>query len=452
MSPSTPGPDGRRPPTLPAGTVAALTARLGRLDAVLAARLPGDPGTRQPVHTCYVPADRIHPEIVTQWGAAARDALRRHAPDPGTLAAVTLGRTPQRGAEAAGNDDPELAADVYAHVVGALSAEPIQDLRVDLEDGYGPRPDDAEDTDTVAAAEALRAASAAGLLPASYGLRPKSLDPAVRARGLRSLDLFLTTLAGDDGPPPGLVVTLPKVSAPEQVKVFADVLSVLEHRLGIPPTALEIQVETPAAVLGLPALVAAAPERLTGLHVGTYDYSAALGISAADQASDHPAVELATSLMQLAAAGTGVRVADGSSNLLPAGTTAEVHAGWRRHAGLIRRAWSRGLYQGWDLHPAQLVSRHAAVGGCLLSGLPAALRRLADYAAARAGGSVADEPATARALAGHVLRALDARLLDDARLRAAGLDHATVARLGGRADPRPAEPVAGRPGRDQAPR
>nr|WP_035952887.1 aldolase/citrate lyase family protein [Parafrankia sp. EUN1f] len=414
-------------PTLSADTTAALTATLGRLDAELAARYPGDPGTRQPVHTCYVPADRVHPDIVGEWGRVAREALTRHAPDPETLALVTLG-----GSAAA------IAADVYAHVSRTLAAEPVQDLRVDLEDGYGIRADSAEDADAVAAARALRSAAAAGTLPTCYGLRPKSLDAAVRARGLRSLDLFLTTLAGDDGPPPGLVVTLPKVSAPEQVVVFCDVLTSLERQLGIGPVALEIQVETPAAVLSLPALVAAAPGRLTGLHVGTYDYSAALGISAADQASDHPAVELATALMQLAAAGTGVRVADGSSNLLPVGAAADVHAGWRRHGELVRRAWSRGLYQSWDLHPAQLVSRHAAVAGCLLRGLPDALRRLADYAAARASGSVADEPATARALAGHVLRALDANLLDDTRLRTAGLDRATVSRLGGR--PSPAQP------------
>ncbi|CAI7974682.1 HpcH/HpaI aldolase (Modular protein) [Frankia sp. Hr75.2] len=417
-------PDTEVVPTLSDDAIAALTADLAPLDADLTARFPGDPGTRQPVHTCYLPADRLHPDVVLEWGEAAREALRHHAPDPDALAAAT-----------AGDSDPAIAAAVYAHVVQALTVEPIQDLRVDLEDGYGTRPDEVEDADAVQAAQALRTAAAAGALPASYGLRPKSLDAAVRARGLRSLDLFLTTLAGDggeDGPPPGLVVTLPKVSAPEQVIVFSEVLAELERQLGIPPVALEIQVETPAAVLSLPALAGAAPGRLTGLHVGTYDYSAALGIAAEYQASDHPGVELATALMQLAAAGTGIRVADGSSNVLPVGRASDVRSAWRRHAGLVRRAWSRGLYQGWDLHPGQLVSRHAAVAGCLLTGLPDALRRLADYAAARTSGSVADEPATARALAGHVLRAVDARLVDDARLRAAGLDEETVARLGGR--------------------
>jgi citrate lyase beta subunit len=404
---------------LPDDVIANLTAQLEPVDAALAARFPGEAGTRAPVHTCYVPADRLHPDVVMEWGEAAREALATHAPTPATLAAAT-------------DLDPALAESVYAHVVRTLTVEPIQDLRVDLEDGYGIRGEDVEDDHAVAAAEALRTAAAADALPASYGLRPKSLDAAVRRRGLRSLDLFLTTLAGDDGPPPGLVVTLPKVSAVEQVEVFGAVLAELERRLGLPETPIELQIETPAAVLALPALVDAGRGRLTGLHIGTYDYSAALGIAAEHQASDHAGVEYATTLMQLVAAGTGIRVSDGSSNLLPLGDTHTVHAAWRRHAALVRRAWARGLYQGWDLHPAQLVSRHATVAGCLLGGLPAALDRLSAYAAARSAGAVADEPATARALAGHLLRALDAGVLDDTGLAAAGLDRCTVTRLGGR--------------------
>jgi citrate lyase beta subunit len=404
---------------LPEETLVRLTAPLAAVDAALARRFPGDPPGRQPVHTCYVPADRFTPATAVAWGIDALAALDRHGGSAGDLAEAT--GTP-----------PELAHLVGAHVRRALATEPVQDLRIDLEDGYGIRPDGAEDHDATAAAHAALAAAAAGTLPPSYGLRPKSLDPAVRARGLRSLGLFLTALAAGAPAPPGLVVTLPKVSAPQQLTVFLAVLGAYEDRLGLPPIALEVQVETPAAVLALPELVAAGGRRLTGLHVGTYDYSSALGIAAAHHASDHPAVELATGLMQLAAAGTGVRVADGSSNLLPVGGSDAVRAGWRRHAGLVRRAWWRGIYQGWDLHPAQLVSRHAAVASCLLEGLPAALARLSAYAAARSEGAVADEPATARSLAGHVLRALDARLVDDAELEAAGLDRGTTLTLAGR--------------------
>ncbi|MCM3884437.1 aldolase/citrate lyase family protein [Frankia sp. R82] len=459
--------------TLPLETIARLTAVLEPLDAALAARHPGASadGGRQPVHTCYLPADQMRADVVPAWGAQAAQLLRRHAPDPAALAVAT-----------GGDPTDTVAAAVHAHVSRTLATEPVQDLRVDLEDGYGLRADDVEDADAVRAAQALRAAAVAGTLPTRYGLRPKSLDPAVRARGLRSLDLFLTTLVGDDGPPPGLVLTVPKVSAPEQVRVFVDVLAALAARLGLPvPIGIEIQVETPAAVLALPDLVRAGldlgrdpnPEaghhlgrergraqgvvpatgpagRLIGLHVGTYDYSAALGISGADQAGDHPSVEYATTMMQLVTAGTGIDVADGSSNLLPVderpGTGgADVRRAWRRHADLVRRAWHRGLYQGWDLHPGQLVSRHAAVAGCLLAGLDDALARLGAYVSARdasaGAGPVADEPATGRALAGQILRALDAGLVDDAGLGSVGLRRTQVHSLVRQPTHRPDSPA-----------
>jgi len=393
-------------PTLPDDVLAGLLAPLAAVDAALARRLTGPAPGRQPVHTVYVPADRFGADTVPVWRAQAEAALSAHAADPATLAAVTGAR-------------PALADPVFGHVRRTLVAEPVQDVRIDFEDGYGIRADAEEDDHVAAAVAAVHAARAAGELPRRYGIRAKSLDPAVRDRGLATLDAFLAGLAGGGSPPAGLVVTMPKVSAPEQVTVFVAVLAELERRLGLPVTPLELQIETPAAVLALPALVEAGGERLIGLHVGTFDYSAALGISAEHQASDHPAVELATSLMQLTAAGTRVAAVDGSCNLLPVGGREAVHAGWSRHAGLVRRAWMRGLYQGWDLHPVQLVSRHAAVAACLLEGLPAALERLAAYTAARQDGAVADEPATARALAGHVQRAVDAGLLSDADARTA---------------------------------
>src|SRR3712207_6600705 len=129
----------------------------------------------------------------------------------------------------------------------------------------------------------------------------------------------------------------------------------------------------------LARMVHAAGPRLTGLHHGTYDYSAALGIAAAHQASDHPAADLAKDLMQVSVAGTGAVAVDGSTNVLPVGTTARVHAAWRLHAGLVRRVLERGLYQGWDLHPAQLVTRYAATYDFFRAALPAAAARLSAY-------------------------------------------------------------------------
>jgi hypothetical protein len=169
------------------------------------------------------------------------------------------------------------------------------------------------------------------------------------------------------------------------------------------------------------------------LHYGTYDYSAALGIAAAHQASDHPAADHAKAVLQVAAAGTGARAVDGSTNQLPVGERAAVQAGWRRHAGLVDRALRRGFYQGWDLHPAQLPTRYLATYAFFRAALPAAIERLGAYRAGLAGG-VLDEPATARALASALVRALDCGAADELEVLAPlALDRPALDRLAGRA-------------------
>jgi hypothetical protein len=136
--------------------------------------------------------------------------------------------------------------------------------------------------------------------------------------------------------------------------------------------------------------------------------------------------------MQLAVAGTGARAVDGSTNRLPVGPTAQVHEAWQVHAGLVRRALERGLYQGWDLHPAQLVTRYTATYAFFRAALPAAAARLGAYLD-RVEAGVLDEPATARALAGVLLRGRDCGALDDDDIRAAGgPDPDSLGRLAGR--------------------
>ena len=219
-------------------------------------------------------------------------------------------------------------------------------------------------------------------------------------------------------------MTLPKVTDVEQVAAFLPVLEALQaaHQVTLD---LELQIETPQAVLGpdctatLARMVHVAGPRLIGLHYGTYDYSAALGIAAAHQASDHPAADFAKQLMQVAVAGTGAHVVDGSTNVLPVGGRDDVHAAWRLHARLVRRALVRGFYQGWDLHPAQLVTRYTATYAFFRAALPAAVARLTAYLDSAEGG-VLDEPATARALASVLLRGLDCGALDGDDVAAEG--------------------------------
>jgi citrate lyase beta subunit len=375
-----------------------LTERLAAADAELRDRYPGDPGTRQPVHTVYVPADRFSAAVPAGWGAAALELLEKHARTPEDLSAAT-------------GMPPELVANVLPRVRAKLGREPVEDLRVDFEDGYGHRPDDEEDRAARQVAEQLAHGAEAPTAPPFVGIRFKSLEAATRRRGLRTLELVVAGLLDGGGLPDGFVLTLPKVTSVAQVEAMAEVCSRLEAAYGLPSGRLrfEIQVETPQAVLApdgtatVARMIPAAAGRCVGLHYGTFDYSAALGIAAAHQSLDHPSADHAKAVLQVAAAGTGVRLSDGSTNVLPVGDRDAVHAAWRLHARLVRRSLERGFYQGWDMHPGHLPTRYLATYAFFRGNLPEAASRIRAYLRHAAGG-VMDEPATARALATAVVR------------------------------------------------
>lgn len=394
----------------------AISASLAPVDAELERRYPGDPGTRQPVHTVYVPGDAFAADTIRTWGDRALAALDEHAPDAASFAAV-LGLT------------DELAEPVYGRVRAKLEREPVEDLRVDFEDGYGPRPDAEEDATAARAARLIAEAYRNGTAAPYMGIRTKCMEAPVRDRGIRTLDIFLTGLMEEGGLPDGLVLTLPKVTYAEQVTAMVRLLEEFEKARGLEPGRIgfEIQIETSQSILAtdgtatVARMIQAAEGRATGLHYGTFDYSACLGVSAAYQSSDHPAADHAKAIMQVAAAGTGVRLSDGSTNVLPVGPAENVHDAWRLHYGLTRRALARAYYQGWDMHPGHLPTRYAAVFAFYREGFEQAAARLSRYAG-HASGDVMDEPATAKALSGYLLRGLDCGALDIPEVaRATGL-------------------------------
>lgn len=407
-----------------------IAASLAGVDAELDRRYPGDPGTRQPVHTVYVPADAFTPDTVRTWGERALALLDEHAPDADALAAV-LGLP------------GELAGEVHQRVRAKLAAEPVEDLRIDFEDGYGHRPDTEEDADAVRAARLVATAGDAGAeapVPVWAGIRMKCLESAVRDRAIRTLDIFLTTLLAEGGLPHGLVLTLPKVTYPEQVRAMVRLCEEFEEARELPSGRIrfEIQIETTQAVLGadgratVARLIDAAGGRATSLHYGTFDYSAACGVSAAYQSMDHPVADHAKAVMQVAAAGTGVRLSDGSTNVLPVGSRERVHEAWRLHYALVRRSLARAYYQGWDMHPGQLPTRYAAVYAFYREGLERSAARLAAYAG-RSESDVLDEPATARALSGYLLRGIDCGAVGVAEVaRLTGLTRLELDLLAGR--------------------
>lgn len=378
-------------------TLAAVEARLADTDKLLRENYPGDSGARQPVHTVYVPGDRFTGELAAQWGANALTAA-------GGAAGL------RELATRLGYAQPEKLG---ALVAAKLEVEPIEDLRLDFEDGYGNRPDAEEDAHALAAADSVSAAVAAGQAPACIGIRFKCFEAPTRARGIRTLDLFISRLLANGELPAGLRLTLPKVSTVAQVEAMVFLAEKLEENHGLDAGRIrfEVQVETPQAIIAadgthpVAQLIHAGKGRVCSLHYGTYDYSASLSVAAAYQSMEHPVADFAKDVMQVAVAGTGVELSDGSTNIIPAGDPENITAAWALHARLVRRHLERGIYQGWDMHANHLPTRYLATFAFFREGLTAAATRLRNYVH-QIDSTIMDEPATARALARYIHRGL----------------------------------------------
>jgi citrate lyase beta subunit len=369
---------------------------------------PGESGRRQPVHSVYGGAHLFKSGTCRRLGDLAQRALAEYAPNGATLArAVGI---------------PKSVVDtVYARIVEKLQREPVEDFRLDFEDGYGIRPDAEEDATADSAAEEVAKGLAEGTLPPFMGIRIKPFNEELKARSIRTLDRFLTALLEKTGGrlPERFVVTLPKITVPEQVRALVDALD----RFG--DVRMEIMVETPQSIFMLPQLVEAARGRCVAAHFGTYDYTASLGITAANQHMLHPACDFARFMMQAALAGSGVWLSDGATNIMPlpphrgasltgeqaAENRAVVHRAWKLHYHHIRHSLDNAFYQGWDLHPAQLPTRYAAVYTFFLEGLEPASERLRNFIAKAAQatlvGDVFDDAATGQGLLNYFLRAIN---------------------------------------------
>jgi citrate lyase beta subunit len=431
-------------------------ARLGAANREFAARYPGESQRRQPVHTVYGGAHLFKSDTTPRLGALALRALDAYAPDfaafahalslpgadelPDSVSDDSAVRAAIEEDEAAFRREHKgvwLAHTVYTRVVEKLRREPVEDFRIDFEDGYGNRPDAEEDGHAEAAARQVALGMDNGTLPPFIGIRIKPFTEELHARSIRTLDIFLSSYLEDVSVlPDNFVVTLPKVTVPEQVSALADIFDEFErsNELDAGTLKMELMVETTQAIInhrgesGLPLLVKAARGRCTAAHFGTYDYTASCQITAAHQHMTHPACDFARHTMQVALGGTGVWLSDGATNIMPVpahrapagGALTEeqeeenrrtVHRAWRLHYEHTQHSLVNAFYQGWDLHPAQLPTRYAAVYTFFLESLEAASERLSNFVeqAARATlvGDVFDDAATGQGLLNYFLRAIN---------------------------------------------
>ena len=416
--------------TLDASALQNVVHELAAANAALRTAYPGDSGARQPVHVVYGGAHLFKSVTAERLGMLARKSLTEYAPNGAALAS------------AVGMKSNLLADEVYERTMAKLQREPVEDFRIDFEDGYGNRPDAEEDGHASAAALEVAKAMDAKSLPPFIGIRVKPLSEELHRRSLRTLDLFLTTLLDATGGklPDRFFITLPKISHPAQPAALAKALDRFEERSRLPAKTLrfEIMIETTQAVfdangrLALPLLLEASAGRCVAAHFGTYDYTASCGITAAHQDMLHPACDLARSLMQVAFGSTGVWLSDGGTNVLPvpvhsgdaltetqkSENRAAVHKAWKLHFDHIQHSLRNGFYEGWDLHPAQLPTRYAAVYSFYLGSLPVMAARLSHFiqmaARATTAGNVFDDAATGQGLLNFFLRALNCGAVDEA--------------------------------------
>jgi citrate lyase beta subunit len=426
---------------------------------------PGDRIERQPVHTVYGGANLFKSNSAELLAKRALENFQTYAPDfiafgkafglkgAGSLDSYSPRQIAheyeQLSAEDKKNHPARLSIEVYEKVKRKLETEAIEDFRIDFEDGYGNRADAEEDQTAMEAATEVAKGLAENTLPPFIGIRIKPFTEEMKDRGLKTLDLFISTLVKRSGGklPENFVVMLPKVTIPEQPATLAAFFDILEKQLGLTSGILkmEMMVETTQSIMDangmnpLQSFIDAADGRCIAMHFGTYDYTASAGITAKYQEMDHPVCDFAHHMTKVALAHTGIWLSDGATNTMPIGAhrgeelseqqleenRKTVHNAWKKGYDHIRHSLWNGFYQGWDLNPAQLPMRYAAVFAFFLESYDDAVERLKTFVekAARATliGDVFDDAATGQGLLNYFLGALNSGAISEEEVLRTGL-------------------------------
>ena len=428
---------------------------------------PGDLPDRQPVHTVYGGANLFKFDTTQRMGQVALKNLLTNAPDFSILAKVLALsghaslpaeenqvkalelKLDQMSAVQRKNEPAWLAYTVYKKIIAKLEREAVEDFRIDFEDGFGNRPDEEEDATAVNAATELAKGMKEKTISPFIGIRIKPFTEDLKQRGIRTLDIFLTTLLEKSGGklPDNFVVMQPKVTIPQQMEALARLFEVLEkhHHLPVNTLKMEMMVEATQAVMDsegrnpLFALIKAGKGRCIAAHFGTYDYTASCNITAKYQTMAHPVCDFAHHMTRVALGGTGIMLSDGATNVMPVGphrgenltqqqqneNREVVHRAWKMAYGHTMHSLINGFYQGWDLNPAQLPMRYAATYVFFLESYEDAALRLKNFidraAQATLSGDVFDDAATGQGLLNYFLKALNCGAITEEEVLATGL-------------------------------
>lgn len=358
----------------------------------IAKHKPKNSLNRLPVHTVYGGADRFRADTAIRFGEIAKETLKQYLPTAAEFSRLF-------------GIKPAIASVIFQKTLEKLAAEPIEDFRIDFEDGFGYRAEREEDEAAIGAARELATAIVKKQAPPFFGIRVRPFARETVSRAKRTIDLFTKSLADELGSVPSeFVVTIPKVRSNREVEALVKHLATIEKRFRLRPATIgiELMIETPEAIfdptgrLITRGLAASSGGRCRSVHFGAYDYTALLGIGAADQDIRHPACIFARSAIQAALAGTGIRIVDSVTVQMPIApnrkdrptkeerrqNTAAVHQALLRHFDNVTHSLREGFFQSWDLHPNQLIARYAAVYAYFFENAPQQAARLRNFLAA----------------------------------------------------------------------
>ncbi len=428
---------------------------------------PGDKPDRQAVHTVYGGANLFKADTCNKMGEIALKNLRTYAPTFVELAKVLkfdgyedLPDSDKKIEKLIAKLDSMHESDrkkhkcwlphaIYNKIVAKLEREPVEDFRIDFEDGFGNRPDDEEDATAVNAAYELSEGMRMGTISPFIGIRIKPFTEDLKNRGVRTMDIFLTALLERTSGrlPDNFVIMLPKVTIPEQVTTMVRFLELIEKKNNLSPGSLKMEtmVEATQIIMDdegknpLMKIIRAGEGRLIAAHFGTYDYTASCGITAKYQTMAHPVCDFAHHMTKVALGGTGIFLSDGATNVMPVAphrgdelsekqlkeNRQSVHNAWRIGYGHTMHSLINGFYQGWDLNPAQLPMRYAATYNFFLSSMEDATHRLKSFvdraAISTLTGDIFDDAATGQGLLNFFLKAMNCGAITEEEATATGL-------------------------------
>lgn len=428
---------------------------------------PGDLPNRQAIHTVYGGANLFKYDTCIKMGEIALKNLLEYAPNFCVLAKVleleghqhlptqideinvlknkldNLNETERK------KEHSWLSYTVFNKIVHKLSTEAVEDFRIDFEDGFGNRPYEEEDATAINAAKELAKGMENNTISPFIGIRIKPFTEDHKYRGVRTLDIFLTTLLDETKGklPDNFIVMLPKVTIPEQVITLIKFFEKIEEKYSLPSGTLKMEtmVEATQIIMDdegrnpLMRIIKASNGRCIAAHFGTYDYTASCNITAKYQTMAHPVCDFAHHMTKVALGGTGIFLSDGATNVMPIGphrgenltydqlneNRISVHNAWRIGFKHTTHSLVNGFYQGWDLNPAQLPMRYTATYNFFLNSLEDAVHRLKIFveraAISTLTGDIFDDAATGQGLLNFFLKAMNCGAISEEEATQTGL-------------------------------